>query len=227
MQQPEEVGDLTITYKTSSIVKPLQVSLNNVNTRDFMMFMETAKGNLFSTPISSYSPKSMVDDATNSQLTATIVDKGGVADCKGQSNVIPPYEETPIQGTAMSDLSRNEIQALLKANKAEVDAVASKMQADMAKWRELMASDIKEMKHLVVTQHEQINSRLDIQSSRIESALDSQSKKIDAALSVQEAKLEGKLSDVKLDIIKWALGLPALAFAVYKIYGLLSGVSTP
>ena len=51
MQQPEEVGDLTITYKTSSIVKPLQVSLNNVNTRDFMMFMETAKGNLFSTPI--------------------------------------------------------------------------------------------------------------------------------------------------------------------------------
>ncbi|EEZ0194232.1 DUF1640 domain-containing protein, partial [Escherichia coli] len=31
----------------------------------------------------------------------------------------------------------------------------------------------------------------------------------------------------KLDIIKWALGLPALAFAVYKIYGLLSGVSTP
>ena len=62
-----------------------------------------------------------------------------------------------------------------------------------------------------------------MQSTKIESALDSQSKKIDAALSIQEAKIEGKLTEVKLDIIKWALGLPALAFVLYKIYGALTG----
>ena len=53
----EEVGDLTIIYKTSSIVKPLQVSLNNVNTRDFKgCSWKQQKGNLFLRH-SPYSPK--------------------------------------------------------------------------------------------------------------------------------------------------------------------------
>ncbi|MDQ6191396.1 CCDC90 family protein [Klebsiella pneumoniae] len=136
---------------------------------------------------------------------------------------VKPASPKDKQDSHMSDLNRNEIQALLKANKAEVDAVASKMQADMAKWRETMALDMKEIKGLISTQHEKINGRLDMQSTKIESALDSQSKKIDAALSIQEAKIEGKLTEVKLDIIKWALGLPALAFVLYKIYGALTG----
>ncbi|MDT0208481.1 hypothetical protein [Serratia marcescens] len=127
----------------------------------------------------------------------------------------------------VSDISKVELQALLKANKAEVDAVASSMRADMAKWREVMSSDMKEIKSIITSQNASISSRLDLQSEKISSVLDGHSKKIDAALSVQEAKLEVKLTDMKLDIIKWALGLPALAFAVYKIYGAIAGHPTP
>ena len=102
------------------------------------------------------------------------------------------------------------------------------MVADMAKRRTIGFRYKGDEAFIVNWEARTTNSRLDIQSSRIESApLTPTSKDRDAALSVQEAKLEGKLSDVKLDIIKWALGLPALAFTVYKIYGLLSGVSTP
>lgn len=231
MHPQEEVGDLTISYKKANLVAPLSVTLNNIPANDFMTLMKTGADSL--QPVGSFSifSPSLPYDArkteTDTKSTAKIVDIEARTVPKDAFENRPQDEGDIEQETEMSDLSRNEMQALLKANKAEVDAVASRMQADMAKWRELMASDMKEMKHLVVTQHEKINSRLDVQSTRIESALDSHSRKIDAALSVQEAKLEGKLSDVKLEIIKWALGLPALAFTVYKIYGAISGNPTP
>lgn len=133
--------------------------------------------------------------------------------------------ETKSGNKAQDDmsLSSSELEAKLARNKAEVDAVAARMQADMAKWRETMSADLKELKSIVAAQNQGINSRLDSQSERIESAVNAQSVKIDAALSVQESKLDLKLSDLKIDIIKWVLGLPALSFALYKIYSVLSG----
>lgn len=231
MQPQEEVGELTISYKKSNLISPVSVTVNNVAHKDFMAFMKTGTDSLQSVntfPIfNAVTGNDETISATNDDSSAKSMNAGPRENSEELFEANPQDEDFDEQENTMSDLSRNEIQALLKANKAEVDAVASRMQADMSKWREVMASDIKEMKHLVITQHEKINSRLDNQSTRIESALDAQSKKIDAALSVQEAKLEGKLSDVKLDIIKWALGLPALAFTVYKIYGALSGNPTP
>lgn len=230
MHPNEEVGDLTISYKTSNFVTPVSVTVSNMPQKDVIAFLKTGTDKLQSdSRFETFSAIAGNDGnhTTEESYAAKLIDEGSSPYSMGAINESPQDEDCDEQDNVMSDLSRNEIQALLKANKAEVDALASSMQADMAKWRELMASDIKEMKHLVVTQHQNINSRLDVQSTKIESALESHSKKIDAALSVQEAKLEGKLSDVKLDIIKWALGLPALAFTVYKIYGAISGIPTP
>lgn len=230
MKREEEVGDLTISYTKASTTTPLSLTLSNVAPRDFMTFMQTGSDALngnFSNPAFSISPRKKDREHEGVVGESSKLFSIDVEIEKPEGYHTPDFAEpdTPKdkQDLHMSDLNRNEIQALLKANKAEVDAVASKMQADMAKWREVMALDMKEIKGLLSTQHEKINGRLDIQSTKIESALDAQSRKIDAALSIQEAKIEGKLTDVKLDIIKWALGLPALAFVLYKIYGALSG----
>ncbi|PLN14692.1 DUF1640 domain-containing protein [Klebsiella pneumoniae] len=230
MKREEDVGDLTISYTKGSTTTPLSLTLSNVPSQDFMSFMQTGsdllKGN-FEKPIFSMYPQKKDKEPEESLDDSSKLFSIGVEIESPEGYYTPdfvkPASPKDKQDSHMSDLNRNEIQALLKANKAEVDAVASKMQADMAKWRETMALDMKEIKGLISTQHEKINGRLDMQSTKIESALDSQSKKIDAALSIQEAKIEGKLTEVKLDIIKWALGLPALAFVLYKIYGALTG----
>lgn len=229
MQREEDVGELTISYRKSDTLTPVSLKLDNIPQKDFMTFMRSGRDCLVSN-VTIYN-----QDSHTSTSSATLSDKTVAtleniimeAEPSGESLEATNDEREVRQETEMSDLNRNEIQALLKANKAEVDAVASKMQTEMSKWRETMSSDLKDIKHMLVSQNDHLNSRFDIQSTRIEAALDAHSKKIDAALSVQEAKLEGKLSDVKLDIIKWALGLPALAFTVYKLYGAISGNPTP
>lgn len=111
----------------------------------------------------------------------------------------------------MTDISRSELQALLKANKAEVDAVASAMKTEMANWREVMRADIKDMK-----------SAVERQSEKLDHNFSSQQVKLDAAIQIQTAKLEKTVSDTRIDIIRWVLGVPALAFTLWKIYEVLS-----
>lgn len=67
-----------------------------------------------------------------------------------------------------TDINRNELDALLRANKAEVDAVASGMREEMAKWREEQN-----------TQMSQLNATLSTISSKIDSKFDAVDGKID------------------------------------------------
>ncbi|EKN3715423.1 DUF1640 domain-containing protein [Yersinia enterocolitica] len=223
-----ELGEMTISYQNSKYDTPLTVNVKSVHRDDFMTFIQTGVNAVNGVSDSVITGVPIQAQATKVFFeTNTTLDSIGPSIITNEAEINDVVENENTLDINMSDLNRNEMQALLKANKAEVDAVASRMQADMAKWRELMSSDMKDIKNLVSSQHDKISSRLDIQSVRIETALDSHSRKIDAALSIQEAKMEGKLSDVKLDIIKWALGIPALAFTVYKIYGAVSGNPTP
>jgi len=121
-----------------------------------------------------------------------------------------PYDgikDEKVTEDRMSDISRSELQALLKANKAEVDAVASAMKTEMANWREVMRSDLKEMR-----------SAVERQSDKLDHNFSSQQVKLDASIQIQTAKLEKTVSDTKIDIIRWVLGIPALAFTLWKIY---------
>ncbi|EKN4883331.1 TPA: DUF1640 domain-containing protein [Yersinia enterocolitica] len=224
----QDLGDMIISYRKHEYDTPLTVSVQSLHMDDFMTFVNaavnTVSGEINSviTDIPKHAKPSKAFFGTTAKIESNecgIITHEEIAD--------EPVKNETTADITMSDLNRNEMQALLKANKSEVDAVASRMQSEMAKWRELMTSDMKDIKNLVSSQYDNINSRLDIQSVRIEAALDSHSKKIDASLAIQEAKIEGKLSDVKLDIIKWALGIPALAFTVYKLYGAISGNPTP
>ncbi|WP_145531179.1 DUF1640 domain-containing protein [Yersinia kristensenii] len=223
-----ELGEMTISYQNYKYDTPLTVNVKSVHSDDFMTFIQTGVN-----AVNGVVDSVITGVPIHAQTAKVFFETNTTQDSIGSSIITPEAEingvvkNDPHPDINMSDLNRNEMQALLKANKAEVDAVASRMQADMAKWRELMSLDMKDIKSLVSSQHDSINSRLDIQSVRIEVALNSHSSKIDASLAIQEAKMEGKLSDVKLDIIKWALGIPALAFTVYKLYGAISGNPTP
>ncbi|EMH9510293.1 hypothetical protein AB7092_05650 [Providencia rettgeri] len=67
-----------------------------------------------------------------------------------------------------SKLSKTELDALLRASKAEVDAVAAGMREEMAKWREEQN-----------TQMSQLNATLSTISSKIDSKFDAVDGKID------------------------------------------------
>ncbi|HDG1664168.1 TPA: DUF1640 domain-containing protein [Kluyvera ascorbata] len=112
----------------------------------------------------------------------------------------------------MSTPSREEIQALLAANKAEVSAISAEMRREMTEWREQMRADLRDVKDAIKTQQGSLDKHFSAQES-----------KLNASLQIQEHKFEKSLGDAKLDIIKWALGIPAVAFTLYKLYGALTG----
>lgn len=111
----------------------------------------------------------------------------------------------------MSDFTKSELQAHLNANKAEVNAVASSMKKDMAEWREQMRSDLRDVTDAINKQNSTLDKHFHAQQVKLESSLD-----------LQASKFQLSLADAKLDIIKWALGLPSLAFVIYKIFSLLT-----
>lgn len=114
--------------------------------------------------------------------------------------------------SSMSTPSREEINALLLANKAEVNAISAEMRREMTEWREQMRSDMRDVKDAIKSQQGSLDKHFSAQESKLTSAL-----------QIQEHKFEKSLTDTKLDIIKWALGIPAIAFTLYKIYGAISG----
>lgn len=116
----------------------------------------------------------------------------------------------------MSDFTKSELQAHLNANKAEVNAVASSMKKDMAEWREQMRSDLRD-----------VTEAINKQNSTLDKHFHSQEVKLTSSLELQSSKFDLSLSNARLDIIKWALGLPSLAFILYKIYGVLTNSPTP
>ena len=119
----------------------------------------------------------------------------------------------------MSDFSRNELQAHLKASKSEIEAIASSMKADMATWNKNMAAELGEIKELLRTQQAYHEKQVLNQHLSITADFAKQNSLIEKNFATQQLKT---ISDVKLDIIKWVLGLPALAFTLWKIYEALS-----
>ncbi|RJT26890.1 hypothetical protein [Buttiauxella izardii] len=113
-------------------------------------------------------------------------------------------------------ISREELDAKLAQNKAEVGAVAAEMRREMSEWREQMRSDLRDVKDAIKSQQGSLDKHFGAQEI-----------KLNAALQIQEHKFEKSLGDAKLDIIKWALGIPAIAFTIYKIYGAITGTPTP
>lgn len=121
--------------------------------------------------------------------------------------------KTTARGDAsMSTPTKDEIQALLAANKAEVTAISAEMRREMTEWRAQMRSDLRDVKDAIKTQQGSLDKHFSAQES-----------KLNSALQIQEHKFEKSLGDAKLDIIKWALGVPALVFTLYKLYGALTG----
>lgn len=114
--------------------------------------------------------------------------------------------------TDMTSPSRDEIKALLAANKAEVSAISSEMRREMSEWREQMRTDMRDVKDAIKSQQ-----------SSLDKHFGAQEVKLNAALQIQEHKFEKSLGDAKLDIIKWALGVPAVVFTLYKLYMALTG----
>jgi len=144
----------------------------------------------------------------SSALTSS---KSGAAISEGKHSYSGNENDAKIenhkQEVFMADISKEELNALLRANKAEVDAVASAMKGEMASWREQMRSDLKDVKTAV-----------ERQTDKLESNFLAQQTKLDAAIQIQTARLEKTVSDTRLDIIRWVLGIPALAFTLWKIY---------
>lgn len=116
----------------------------------------------------------------------------------------------------MSELTRSELQSHLDANKAEVNAIASSMKKDMAEWREQMRSDLRD-----------VTEAINKQNSTLDKHFHSQEVKLTSSLELQSSKFDLALTNAKLDIIKWVLGLPSLAFVIYKIYGAIANIPTP
>lgn len=142
-------------------------------------------------------------DTFSSGLGQFIHNQNSLSSGNGNDAIIPEWK----QEEKMADISKEELSALLRANKAEVDAVASAMKAEMATWREQMRSDLKDVK-----------TSVERQTDKLESNFTSQQTKLDAAIQIQTARLEKTVSDTRVDIIKWVLGIPALAFTLWKIY---------
>lgn len=113
---------------------------------------------------------------------------------------------------SMSTPSREEINALLLANQAEVKAISAEMRREMTEWREQMRSDMRDVKDAIKSQQGSLDKHFSAQESKLTSALD-----------IQELKFEKSLTDAKLDIIKWVLGIPAIVFTLYKFYGAMTG----
>ncbi|MBK5178503.1 hypothetical protein I2492_19550 [Budviciaceae bacterium CWB-B4] len=67
-------------------------------------------------------------------------------------------------------------------------------------------------------QSQRLSAALDLQGQTFSSGLDLQTQKLTSTLENKSISFDGKLKDLKLSIILWVLGLPGLAFALYRIY---------
>lgn len=90
-----------------------------------------------------------------------------------------------------SDISRSEIEALLKANKAEVDIVAASMREDMAKWRETQNAQINQLNTILSGLSSKIDSKFEIIDSKIDSVEKSLNAKFDGIDKSLNAKVDG------------------------------------
>lgn len=154
-------------------------------------------------------------ETTGTPLLRVVRGLGGEASHEVESYPVEGYDQfysSEDRDNSMSNVSRDEIKAMLAANKAEVSAISAEMRREMSEWRAQMRSDMRDVTSAIKTQQESLDKHFSAQEI-----------KLNASLQIQEHKFEKSLGDAKLDIIKWALGIPAIAFTIYKLYGALTG----
>lgn len=222
MKQPttDLSGNLTINLSdTSNDWKVLSVTVADCSVQDFFSAAENlakTKSRQFSRQVPNWNKVAGV--FLNSDQTTAKEPLETELNTLHSVQVDTSYESQgeKVAEDFMSDFTKSELQAHLNANKAEVNAVASSMKKDMAEWREQMRSDMRDVTDAITKQNSNLEKHFHAQDVRLVSSLE-----------LQSSKFENALTNAKLDIIKWALGLPALAFAVYKIYGLITHTPTP
>lgn len=73
------------------------------------------------------------------------------------------------EGDMSANISKTELEALLKANKAEVDAVASGMREEMAKWRETQNAQMVQMNATLTSIAAKMDAKFDVIDAKIDS----------------------------------------------------------
>lgn len=210
------VGKIVLSYHSHSNAPPFIINIPEVDDGKFMTIaqriaVEVKDANGLVGP---RIPNKARSDDVSRRLYANITKTFSTENASTlaeNSKIRADEKEEP-----MSDFNRSELQAHLKANKAEIDVVSASMKKDMAEWREQMRSDMRDVKDAIKSQQNSLDKHFSAQEV-----------KLGAALQIQEHKFEKSLGDAKLDIIKWALGVPAIAFTIYKIYGAITGHPTP
>lgn len=112
-----------------------------------------------------------------------------------------------------TDINRNELDALLRANKAEVDAVASGMREEMAAWREAQNAQMVQMNATLTSMSAKIDAKFETLDAKIDG--------VDKSLSGQIDGLKSSYSSVQ-----WMLGiilaLLAIIFAIPQVQSYLN-----
>ena len=101
----------------------------------------------------------------------------------------------------MSNVTRDEIQALLKANKAEVDAVSSEMRREMAEWREQNSNQLNQIANAINA----LSSKVDGKMSNVDGEV--------KAINGRFEGLQGQISGINTAISGMQSGISTrLAF---------------
>lgn len=99
----------------------------------------------------------------------------------------PPPGAGVEKGVDMSTMSREEIQALLAANKAEVSVVASELRRDMAEWREQNSNQLNQLTTLINGLSSKVDGKVDAIASKVDGVMVG----IDGRLDGVQGRMDG------------------------------------
>lgn len=209
------VGKITLSYQAHHESDAVVINIPDVDNSKFMHIAQTIAVEVESARKVVLPEAAIKADSDKEPSSSYATMKGVKENTKHHDSNETPKATADEKEALMNDFNRSELQAHLKSSKSEVDSVAANMKKDMAEWREQMRSDLRD-----------VTEAINKQNSNLEKHFHAQDVKLSSSLELQTSKFEHSLTNAKLDIIKWALGLPALAFAVYKIYGLVTHTPT-
>lgn len=89
------------------------------------------------------------------------------------------------------NITKTELEAILRANKSEVDVVAANIQKEMAEWREQQNTQMSQLNAALTAMSAKVDSRFEILSSAIGGIDKSLNAKIDGIGKSLNAKIDG------------------------------------
>lgn len=105
----------------------------------------------------------------------------------------PEFDDAQNQQEAdmSGNITKTELEALLRANKSEVDVVAANIQKEMAEWREQQNTQMSQLNATLTAMSAKVDSRFEILSSAIGGIDKSLNAKIDGIDKSLNAKIDG------------------------------------